>query len=91
MTSHTIREIATRLDLPPRDVLDALLASGYQGWIWHEGMRMRRDYLPTFLGLRHHLNPVGELEVDLDDAQVEALARELEVEPGEILFEGVRS
>lgn len=89
--TFTIGELAKRIDVPPQDVLDAVLAAGVRVF-WHEGQMFRTpEFLRVYLALRHYDSPVPGLEFDLDAAQTEALAKELQVEPAEILFDEVRS
>jgi hypothetical protein len=80
----TVGELAKRIDVSPRDVLDAALAAGVQVF-WHEGQQFRTpSYLRTYLSMAYHFDPVPELEVDLTADQVQRLAAELDVEVDEL-------
>jgi hypothetical protein len=80
----TVGELAKRIDVSPRDVLDAALAAGVQIF-WHEGQQFRTpSYLRTYLAMAYHFDPVPELEVDLTAEQVQKLAAELDVEIDEL-------
>lgn len=81
----TVGELANRIDVSPRDVLDAALAAGIQDF-WHEGQQFRTpSYLRTYLAMAYHFDPVPELEVDLTPDQVQRLAAELDVEAAEFM------
>jgi hypothetical protein len=83
--SVTIREIAERIDVAPRDVLDAAIAAGVQPF-WHEGQQFRdAAYLRTYLRLQFLFDPVRELEFNLSPDLAERLADELNVTPEELL------
>jgi hypothetical protein len=80
----TVGELAKRIDVSPRDVLDAALAAGIHVF-WHEGQQFRTpSYLKTYLSMAYHFDPVPELEFDLTVDQVERLATELDVEVHEL-------
>src|SRR4029079_6615511 len=54
----TVGELAKRIDVSPRDVLDAALAAGVQIF-WHEGQQFRTpSYLRTYLAMAYHFDPV---------------------------------
>jgi len=89
-TTHQLSDLAARLDNCAADNLWALVAIGYPGWWYYEGQRMRTEYLLEWLKQDHYYNPIPYLQVELDEGQVELLARELGVAVAEILFE-VRS
>lgn len=80
----TIGELAHRVDIAPRDLLDAARAAGVYVF-WHEGQQFRTPaQLQCYLGIQHHFDPLPELEVDLTREQVERLAAELSVEVQEL-------
>ena len=80
----TVGELAKRIDVSPRHVLDAALAAGVQVF-WHEGQQFRTpSYLRTYLAMAYHFDPVPELEMDLNPEQVQRLAAELDVEIDEL-------
>jgi hypothetical protein len=83
----TVGELAKRIDVSPRDVLDASLAAGVQVF-WHEGQQFRTpSYLRTYLTMAYHFDPVPELEFDLTSEQAERLATELDVTVEELTTE----
>jgi hypothetical protein len=87
----TVGELAKRIDVSPRDVLDAALEAGIQVF-WHEGQQFRTpSYLHTYLAMAYHFDPVPELEIDLTPDQVQQLAAELDVEVEELTNESVGS
>jgi hypothetical protein len=89
-TTYTIGELAKRIDITPREVLDACIEIGVKPF-WHEGQQFRDvAFLRTYLAMRHYYSPVPELEFELSEEQEAALAEALQVEVGEILFQ-VRS
>jgi len=83
--SVTVGELAERIDVAPRDVLDAAIAVGVRPF-WHEGQQFRdAAYLRTYLRLQPLFDPVRELEFSLDPALIHKLADELGVAPEELL------
>jgi hypothetical protein len=83
--SVTIGELARRIDVAPRDVLDAAIAVGVRPF-WHEGQQFRdAAYLRTYLRLQCLFDPVRELEFSLEPALAQKLADELQVSPEELL------
>src|SRR5262245_1811863 len=56
----TVGELANRIDVSPRDVLDAAQDAGVQVF-WHEGQQFRTpSYLQTYLAMAYHFDPVPE-------------------------------
>src|SRR5262245_27366162 len=85
----TVGELAKRIDVSPRDVLDAALEAGIQVF-WHEGQQFRTpSYLRTYLAMAYHFDPVPELEFDLTPDQVERLGAELDVQLEELTNDSV--
>ena len=83
--SVTIGELARRIDVAPRDVLDAAIAVGVRPF-WHEGQQFRdAAYLRTYLRLQPLFDPVRDLEFSLEPALAQKLADELNVAPEELL------
>lgn len=86
--SVTVGELAKRIDVAPRDVLDAAIAVGI-GPFWHEGQQFRDPaYLKTYLRLQFLFDPVRELEFNLTPDLAGRLADELNVTSEELLTEG---
>jgi hypothetical protein len=72
----TIGELATRTDLPARDVLDAVVAGGVQIF-WHEGQQFRSpSSLRTYLAMTHFFDPLVDVEFELTADQSDQLAAE---------------
>jgi hypothetical protein len=85
--SVTVGVLAERIDVPPRDVLDAALAAG-GGPFWHEGQQFRdAARLRTYLRLQVLFDPVREVEFTLSPDLAARLAEELSVTPDELLTE----
>jgi hypothetical protein len=83
--STTIGEIASRIDVPSRDVLDAAIAAGVQPF-WHEGQQFRDPaYLKTYLRIQPFSDPSAELEFHMTLEASERLADELGVPVGDLL------
>ena len=83
--SVTVRELAQRIDVSPRDVLDAAIAAGIRPF-WYEGQQFRdASYLQTFLRMRFHSDPVPYVEFHLTPELAGRLAEELSVTPDELL------
>jgi hypothetical protein len=60
----TVGELAKRIDVSPRDILDAALKAGIEVF-WHEGQQFRSPaYLRTYLAMAYHFDPVPEVEVE---------------------------
>lgn len=80
MTSHTIREIAAQVDVPPADALDLVRNAGVKEF-WHEGVRYRadsvhrlHDELWNYLNkLDHRHDPTPDLEFNATPAQMAAI------------------
>ena len=78
--SATIGELARRIDVSPREVLDAAIAAGVRVF-WHEGKQFRTPaYLESYLALPRYNDPLPELELDIAAEQCQRLAEELGVE-----------
>ncbi|MCI0359674.1 MAG: hypothetical protein L0211_14450 [Planctomycetaceae bacterium] len=85
--SVTVGQLAQRIDVAPRDVLDAAIAVGVRPF-WHEGQQFRdAAYLRTYLRLQFHYDPVREVEFNLTPELAGRLAEELSVTPEEMLTE----
>jgi hypothetical protein len=83
--SVTVGELARRIDIPPRDVLDAAIAAGVRPF-WFEGQQFRdASYLQTFLRMRFHSDPVPYVEFHLSPELAGRLAEDLSVTPDELL------
>lgn len=87
----TIRELAQRIDVGNRDILDACIVAGVR--LYHlNGQRFHDPaYLKTYLALEWAVDLMGDVEVTLSDEQIEGVARELGVEAADLMFDEVRS
>ena len=76
LKSVSVAQLAERLDVNPRDVLDDLIAAGVRAF-WHEGQKFRSvAELQAFLTRYHLLDPIRDLEVDLSATQATELAND---------------
>jgi hypothetical protein len=83
--SVSVGELAERIDMSPRDVLDAAIVAGVRPF-WHEGQQFRDPgYLRSYLRLQFHYDPVRELEFNLTPDVATRLAEELSVTTDELL------
>jgi len=83
--SVTVGELAERIDVAPRDVLDAALAVNVRPF-WYEGQQFRDGaYLRSFLRMQFHNDPVRSVEFNLTPDLAGRLAEELSVTPEELL------
>jgi hypothetical protein len=83
--SVTVGELAQRIDVSPRDVLDAAITAGARPF-WHEGQQFRdAGYLRSYLRLQFHYDPVREVEFNLTPDVAVRLAEELSVTTDELL------
>ena len=91
MHHDTLKNIADRLNVSPRDVLDAAIDAGCR--LYHlNGQRFHDPaYLKTHLALEWLCDPIGDVECSLTDEQLERLAGEFECEAAELMFAEVRS
>ena len=81
----TVGELAQRIDVTPRDVLDAAITAGVPTF-WHEGQQFRDGtYLQTYLRMQFHFDPVREVEFNLSPELAGRIAEELGVAPEELL------
>lgn len=81
----TMGELARRIDVSPRDVLEAAIAAGVRPFS-HEGQQFRdAAYLRTYLRLQFHYDPVQEVEFSLTPELATRLAEELSVTPDELM------
>ena len=83
--SVKVGELAQRIDVTPRDVLDAAIAAGVRTF-WHEGQQFRDPaYLRAYLQMQLLFDPVREVEFNLIPDLAGRLAEELSVAPEELL------
>lgn len=83
--SVTVGELAKRIDVAPRDVLDAAIEVGVLPF-WHDGQQFRKvAYLETYLRLEYPYDPIREIQFDLMPDKAQCLAEKLSVTPEELL------